>query len=72
MTCNVLVIGAGTAGVAAAVAAAESGAGVILAEEGPWVGGMLTAAGVSAIDGNHSLPSGLWGRFRRQIGRAHV
>lgn len=67
MTCNVLVIGAGTAGVAAAIAAAESGARVIVAEEGPWVGGMLTAAGVSAIDGNHSLPSGLWGRFRRRL-----
>ncbi len=43
---------------------------VIVCEPSPWVGGMLTAAGVSAIDGNNMLPSGLWGEFREAL-RAH-
>ncbi len=66
-SCDVLVVGAGASGVCAAIAAAELGAGVIVTEETGWVGGMLTAAGVSAIDGNHTLPSGLWGRFRARL-----
>ena len=32
-----------------------------------WLGGMLTAAGVSATDGNHQLPAGLWGEFRDSL-----
>lgn len=36
-------------------------------EEGPWLGGMLSAAGVSATDGNHNLPSGLWKEFREAV-----
>ncbi|MEZ4987102.1 MAG: FAD-dependent oxidoreductase [Saprospiraceae bacterium] len=28
---------------------------------------MLTAAGVSAIDGNYKLPSGLWETFRQRV-----
>jgi hypothetical protein len=43
------------------------GVKTILVEEGPWLGGMLSAAGVSAIDGNHQLPSGIWGEFRSAI-----
>ncbi len=62
-TTEVLVVGGGTAGVCAAVQAARSGVRVTLVEEGPWLGGMLTAAGVSAVDGNTKLPSGLWGEF---------
>ena len=64
---QVLVIGGGASGVAAGIQAARSGMEVILVEEGPWLGGMLTAAGVSATDGNHRLPSGLWGEFRQKI-----
>jgi hypothetical protein len=67
VTADVLVVGAGASGVCAAVAAAESGVRVILTEETTWVGGMLTGAGVSAMDGNHNLPSGLWDRFRRRL-----
>ena len=40
---------------------------VILVEETTWLGGMLSSAGVSAIDGNHFLPSGLWGEFRQKL-----
>ncbi len=64
---EVLIVGAGASGVCAAIAAAEQGATVVLCEPSSWVGGMLTAAGVSAIDGNHNLPSGLWDRFRRHL-----
>ena len=64
---DVAIIGAGASGTAAAIQAARSGASVLLVEEGPWVGGMLTAAGVSAIDGNHRLAGGLWGEFRDSL-----
>ncbi len=64
---DVLVVGAGTSGVCAAIQAARLGVKVIVVEETEWVGGMLTAAGVSAIDGNHKLPSGLWGEFRQKL-----
>lgn len=66
-TTQVLVIGGGCGGVGAAIQAARSGAQVILVEESPWLGGMLTAAGVAATDGNHFLPSGLWGEFRQKL-----
>lgn len=60
---DVAVIGAGAGGCAAALQAARSGASVLLLEEGPWVGGMLTSAGVSAIDGNYRLRGGIFGEF---------
>lgn len=64
---DVLVIGGGTGGTAAAIQAARSYADVILVESTPWLGGMLTTAGVSATDGNHRLPSGIWGEFRQKL-----
>ncbi|MBP7461721.1 MAG: FAD-dependent oxidoreductase, partial [Candidatus Delongbacteria bacterium] len=67
METDVLVVGGGTGGIAAAIGAARMGARVILTEETEWLGGMLTAAGVSAVDGNHHLPSGIWGEFRREL-----
>ena len=42
--CDVLVVGAGPAGLAAAIRAAEAGAGVILVEKEPDLGGALTYA----------------------------
>lgn len=60
---DVLVVGGSTSGVAAAVQAARMGASVVIAEELPWIGGMLTSAGVSATDGNYRLRSGFWGEF---------
>jgi hypothetical protein len=66
-TVDVLVIGGGIGGTAAGIQSARAGAKTLIMEEGPWLGGMLSAAGVSAIDGNHELPSGLWGEFRERI-----
>src|SRR4051812_40824635 len=43
--CDVLVIGSGPAGIAAAVAAGDAGARVLLVEERAEVGGQLTYAG---------------------------
>ena len=64
---DVLIVGGGTSGVMAGIQAARLGVKVIIVEESIWIGGMLTAAGVSAIDGNHELPSGLWAEFRTNI-----
>ena len=62
-TYDVVVVGGGTGGTAAAIEAARSGARVLVVEESPWLGGMLTSAGVSAIDGNYRLRGGLFGEF---------
>ena len=64
---QVLVIGEGTGATTAAIQSARSGAKTILVTPQPWLGGMMTAAGVSAIDGNHQLPAGLWGEFRDSL-----
>jgi FAD dependent oxidoreductase len=67
MSTSVLVIGGGTGGTAAGIQCARLKVHTIIAEPTPWLGGMLTAAGVSATDGNHNLPSGLWEEFRQQL-----
>ncbi|HEU4469998.1 MAG TPA: FAD-dependent oxidoreductase [Flavisolibacter sp.] len=64
---DVLVIGGGTGGTAAGIQSARSGVRTAIVEAGPWLGGMISAAGVSAVDGNHRLPSGLWAEFRSRI-----
>ena len=48
--CDILVVGGGTGGVAAALAAARAGRQVVLLEETDWLGGQLTSQGVSALD----------------------
>lgn len=69
MQTEVLVVGGGTGGVAAALTAARCGAKTLLVSEEPWLGGMLTSAGVPAPDGNELLAwqTGVWGRFLRAI-----
>jgi sarcosine oxidase subunit alpha len=53
--CDVLVAGAGPAGIAAALAAAQSGARVILCDEGAEFGGTLLAETRASIDGRGAL-----------------
>jgi hypothetical protein len=64
---DVLVIGGGTSGIAAGIQAARMKVHTIITEPSSWLGGMITAAGVSAFDGNHSMPSGIWAEFREQL-----
>ena len=69
LTADVLVVGGSTGGTAAAIQAARRGAKTILVSELPWLGGMLTAAGVAAPDGNELLAfqTGIWGAFLREL-----
>src|SRR5579884_652657 len=48
--CDILIVGGGTGGTAAAIAAAEAGAQVCLLEETGWLGGQLTTQGVCTPD----------------------
>lgn len=64
---DVLVVGGGAGGTSAGIQAARMGVDVKIIEATPWLGGMLTSAGVSAIDGNHEMPSGIWGEFRQKL-----
>lgn len=64
---EIVIAGGGASGVMAAIQAARMGAEVLIIEPTDWLGGMLTTAGVSAIDGNHQMPSGLWGEFRQKL-----
>ena len=57
VACDVLVVGGGTGGVAAALAAARRGKRVCLTEETDWLGGQLTAQGVSALDEHEHIES---------------
>lgn len=68
---DVLVVGGGASGIAAGFQSARLGVPTIIAEETSWLGGMITAAGVSAFDGNHHMPSGLWAEFRTQLHKVY-
>ena len=60
---DVLVVGGGASGISAGVQSARMGVSTMVVEETPWVGGMLTSAGVSCIDGNYRMQSGIFGEF---------
>ncbi len=60
---DVAIVGGGAGGTTAGIQAARSGASTLIVERTPWLGGMLTSAGVSAIDGNYRLRGGLFGEF---------
>ena len=64
---EVLVVGASASGIAAGIQSARMGANTIIAEPSTWLGGMITAAGVCAFDGNHNLPAGIFGEFRAAL-----
>src|SRR5579883_1153182 len=69
LNADVLVVGGGTGGTAAAIQAARRGARTILVSEFSWLGGMLTSAGVAAPDGNEllALQTGIWGAFLQAL-----
>ncbi len=68
VACDVLVVGASTGGVAAALAAAQHGRHTCLTEETRWIGGQMTAQGVSAMDGNPYLETtGATASFERLL-----
>jgi len=71
VTTGVLVIGSGTAGVAAALQCARRGVRVALVGEDRQLGGMFTAQGVSACDGNELMgfQTGLWRVFLQELYR---
>ena len=50
---DVIVIGGSAGGTSAAIQSSRNGAKTLLIEETDWLGGMLTSAGVSAVDGNY-------------------
>lgn len=60
LDCDVVIAGGGTGGVSAAIASAREGAETCLIEETDWLGGMLTSAGVAAIDGRPDASSGIF------------
>lgn len=65
---DIVIYGAGASGLCAAVQAARMGAEVVAIEPTTWIGGMLTAAGVSALDGNkHGAGGGLVQTFRQRL-----
>ena len=64
---DVLVIGGTTGGISAGIQSARLNAETLIIEETPWLGGMLTTQGVSAVDGNHNLNSGIWSEFRNNL-----
>ncbi|MEO7653531.1 MAG: FAD-dependent oxidoreductase, partial [Bryobacteraceae bacterium] len=54
-TCDVLIAGAGMGGISAAITAGRRGHSVCLTEETSWIGGQMTAGGVSALDENRFI-----------------
>lgn len=66
-TYDLIIVGGGASGTAAGISAGRLGTKTLIIEPTTWLGGMLTSAGVSAIDGNHRLPSGIWGEFKAEL-----
>lgn len=64
---DLIIVGGGASGTAAGISAGRLGTKTLIIEPTIWLGGMLTSAGVSAIDGNHRLPSGIWGEFKSEL-----
>jgi len=69
--CDVLVVGAGAAGVMAAVSAGQAGAKVILVEQASFIGGTAVKAGLKTICGDDST-AGIARRLCRGLKRKRV
>ncbi len=57
---DIIIAGAGTGGISAAIQAARMGASVLVVEPSTWIGGQATAAGVSTMDDMSRQKSGLY------------
>ncbi|MGB3543092.1 FAD-dependent oxidoreductase [Rubrivirga sp.] len=65
---DIVIYGGGAGGFCAAVQAARMGATVTVIEPTAWIGGMLTSAGVSALDGNKfGAGGGIVHEFREKL-----
>lgn len=67
ISCDVLVVGGGASGSVAAIAAAREGVRTCLIEETDWLGGMVTSAGVSSMDGHDWNYTGILKEFRDNV-----
>lgn len=69
--CDLLIVGGGMGGVAAAIAACKEGLNVCLTEQTSWLGGQMTSQGVSALDENALVETSgatkLYKTFRQSI-----
>lgn len=69
---DIIIVGAGTGGSAAAIQAARMGARVLLIEETDWVGGQMTAAAVANMDEGGAIEDdGIYGEFISKIKQAY-
>ncbi|MDO5563579.1 MAG: FAD-dependent oxidoreductase, partial [Synergistaceae bacterium] len=64
---DVVVIGAGSGGTAAAIQAARMGATVALVEKSDWVGGQMTGAAVSTMDDKTLTRTGTYKEFIENV-----
>ena len=60
---DVVVVGAGAGGITAAIKAARMGVNVLVIEESSWIGGQMTAAGVTTMDDLSNQKSGIYLEF---------
>ena len=65
LTCDVLVVGGGCGGVAAALAASDLGRQVVLTEPGSWLGGQLTSQAVPPDEHPWVESTGVTARYRQ-------
>jgi hypothetical protein len=75
LECDIAIIGGSFGGVAAALAAAEAGAAVILTESTRWIGGQVTSQAVAPLD-EHELiedvsPTRGYTAFRQAVRREY-
>ena len=64
---DIIIAGAGTGGISAAIQAARMGASVLVVESSTWIGGQATAAGVSTMDDMSRQMSGIYLEFINRI-----
>ena len=64
---DVVVAGAGAGGITAAIQASRMGVDVLVIEESSWIGGQMTAAGVTTMDDTSGQKSGIYFEFVKAV-----